>query len=273
MENDLVSVIMPAYNAARYISDSIESVLKQSHKNLELIIVDDGSTDNTLPIIQKFNDRRIKYFTQINSGVAAARNRGLTEMKGNFFCFLDADDLMPENSLSSRLNVFKEKPHLTIVGGAQEQRNENLSELIVTQFPIYEGNPMRELARLNAECFINCGTWLIRKSPYETYQFPLGWTHSEDLAFFFSISEKALLGTTQEIAQIYRRVSSSAMSNLKGLENGYWQFYKLVKASNKIESSDLYYLKRRILRIMLLSYLRQFDLLNAMRLIINFARK
>ena len=82
----------------------------------------------------------------------------------------------------------------------------------------------------------------------------------------------ALLGTTQEIAQIYRRINSSAMTNLNGLERGYWQFYKLVKSSNTIDTKDLNYLKKRIFRIMMLSYLRQLGVMDAVLLIVNFVK-
>ena len=92
---ELVSVILPAYNAAPFVSDAIDSVLAQTYKNLELIVVDDGSTDDTEKAISRYN--RIKFFHQQNSGAGAARNRGLYEAKGEYIAFIDADDLwLPE---------------------------------------------------------------------------------------------------------------------------------------------------------------------------------
>ena len=96
--NDLVSIIMPSYNTAKYIEESIQSVLNQTYKNWELIIVDDCSTDNTDEIVSQFNDKRIIYLkNEQNSGAAISRNRALREAKGKWIAFLDSDDLwLPE---------------------------------------------------------------------------------------------------------------------------------------------------------------------------------
>lgn len=94
----LVSVIMPSYNTARFIGETIQSVINQTYKELELLIVDDCSTDNTDEVVASFSDHRIKYFKNPkNSGAAVSRNRALREAKGEWIAFLDSDDLwMPE---------------------------------------------------------------------------------------------------------------------------------------------------------------------------------
>lgn len=96
--NELVSIIMPSYNTAKYIGESIECVLKQTYTNWELIIVDDCSSDNTDEVVSKYDDARIKYFkNKKNSGAAVSRNKALREAKGKWVAFLDSDDLwMPE---------------------------------------------------------------------------------------------------------------------------------------------------------------------------------
>lgn len=93
MENSiLISVVIPAYNAGDYIAQCIESLLCQSYKNLEIIVVDDGSTDNTAQIVQPYPE--VKYLYQPNSGVSAARNKGLDAALGEYIHFVDADDLL-----------------------------------------------------------------------------------------------------------------------------------------------------------------------------------
>lgn len=95
----LVSIIMPSYNTAQYIEQSIKSVIAQTYKNWELVVVDDCSTDNTDEIVEQFlTDKRIKYLkNEHNSGAAVSRNRALREAKGKWIAFLDSDDLwMPE---------------------------------------------------------------------------------------------------------------------------------------------------------------------------------
>lgn len=112
----LVSVIMPAYNAAPYIRESVASVLDQQHQNLELIIIDDGSTDGTADLIKGI-DPRITVLSQENSGPAAARNLGLSKARGEFIAFLDADDLWTPDKLTLQLSFFKENPEFGVVFG------------------------------------------------------------------------------------------------------------------------------------------------------------
>ena len=106
---DLVSIIMPSYNTAPYIKETMESVLVQSYQNWELLIVDDCSADNTDEIINLFHDPRIRYFkNDKNSGAAISRNRALREAKGRFIAFLDSDDLWMPQKLERQI-TFMEK--------------------------------------------------------------------------------------------------------------------------------------------------------------------
>ncbi len=106
--NSLVSVIIPAYNAEPYIEETVNRVLQQTHKNLELIIVNDGSTDNTLTKLKDLEktDTRISVLTKENSGVCDSRNLGLEKAKGNYLTFLDADDVWEPTFLEECLNRF-----------------------------------------------------------------------------------------------------------------------------------------------------------------------
>ena len=103
--NDLVSIIMPSYNTAQYISQSIQSVLAQTYLNWELIIVDDCSTDNTENVVSVFlNDNRIKFLkNERNSGAAVSRNRALREARGKWIAFLDSDDLWEPEKLKKQI--------------------------------------------------------------------------------------------------------------------------------------------------------------------------
>lgn len=92
--NQLISIIMPVYNAEKYLNRSIESVMNQTYKNIEIILVNDGSTDASLTICSNYQkaDSRIKLINQKNSGVSAARNRGIDEATGTYIMFIDSDD-------------------------------------------------------------------------------------------------------------------------------------------------------------------------------------
>lgn len=107
--NDLVSVIMPSYNTAQYIRESVNSVIAQTYKSWELIIVDDCSTDNTDEVISSIEDSRICYLkNEKNSGAAVSRNRALREAKGKWIAFLDSDDLWYPEKLEKQIRFMEE---------------------------------------------------------------------------------------------------------------------------------------------------------------------
>lgn len=107
--NDLVSIIMPSYNTGRFIKETVESVLAQTHSNFELIIVDDCSTDNTDEVVASFEDARIKYIkNEKNSGAAVSRNRALREATGKWIAFLDSDDLWEPEKLEKQIAFMTE---------------------------------------------------------------------------------------------------------------------------------------------------------------------
>lgn len=111
MEN-LVSIIMPSYNTGKYIAESIKSVLAQTYKNWELIIVDDCSTDNTDSVVANFKDERIIYLkNKKNSGAAISRNRALQEAKGKWIAFLDSDDLWLPQKLEKQISFMKKNAY------------------------------------------------------------------------------------------------------------------------------------------------------------------
>jgi len=114
----LLSIIIPAYNASDFISDAIESVLDQEFKDFELLIINDGSTDSTLEIINEFalKDNRIKAFSIKNSGPSAARNFGINESKGKYLMFLDSDDTFSKNALDKVCSNLKDNPDMLIFG-------------------------------------------------------------------------------------------------------------------------------------------------------------
>jgi glycosyltransferase involved in cell wall biosynthesis len=111
----LVSVIMPVYNGADYIGHAIESVLTQDYSSFEIIVIDDGSTDNTADIVRSYRDGRIRYLRQQNKGVSHARNFGIRNAKGQFIMPLDADDMMAPAFISRHLAEFQKHPEADLV--------------------------------------------------------------------------------------------------------------------------------------------------------------
>jgi glycosyltransferase involved in cell wall biosynthesis len=111
----LVSIIIPCYNRADIVSETVDSVLAQKYERFEMIIIDDGSTDNTREVISSYSDSRIRYFYQANGGLSAARNAGLNAAKGEFIAFLDSDDLWHDWKLSAQLEIFRRHPEAGLI--------------------------------------------------------------------------------------------------------------------------------------------------------------
>src|SRR5262245_16845767 len=104
-----VSVIIPSYNSARYLTDAVSSVLGQTFLDFEVLIIDDGSTDDTAAVISRYGER-VGYIRQLNAGVAAARNRGIKESRGRYVAFLDADDTWHQDKLETQVRALRENP-------------------------------------------------------------------------------------------------------------------------------------------------------------------
>jgi len=113
--NPLVSICIPTYNSGKWIKDTIHSALAQTWDNKELIIVDDGSVDNTYEVIKKFESDKVKIFRQENKGACAARNKALKGAKGDFIQWLDADDLLAPNKIENQLRNSDLNPYSKVL--------------------------------------------------------------------------------------------------------------------------------------------------------------
>lgn len=126
----LISIIIPLYNGGTYLRDCLESVISQSYRNMEIIIIDDGSTDGSLELSQEYasKDSRITIRTQLNSGVAAARNNGVSISKGDYFFFLDADDfLFPSTIEKLYRNLMENDADMSICNTCANSGNKVIS--------------------------------------------------------------------------------------------------------------------------------------------------
>jgi len=122
----LVSVIIPVYNYDRYLGEAIESVLNQTHQHLEVIVVDDGSTDRSAEVAKSFADRGVRYCYQANAGIGPARNKGVQSAEGEFIAFLDADDRWPLDKVERQLEAFESDETLEMVFGQALQLQNGL---------------------------------------------------------------------------------------------------------------------------------------------------
>ena len=116
MSDSIISIVMPTYNAAKFIHQTIQSVLNQSLSDFEYLILDDGSSDRSLAIAREYalGDRRIQVFSHPNQGVSATRNRGIKLARGSFIAFLDADDIWFPDKLAAHVEHFQANPNLAV---------------------------------------------------------------------------------------------------------------------------------------------------------------
>jgi glycosyltransferase involved in cell wall biosynthesis len=113
----LVSVIIPAYNQGKYVGEAIQSVLGQSFRDFEIIVINDGSTDETSQVAKSFSDARLRYIFQENQGLSAARNTGIRNSKGVYITYLDADDLFTPTKLAVLTQILEAEPDMGLVAG------------------------------------------------------------------------------------------------------------------------------------------------------------
>ncbi|UII21822.1 glycosyltransferase family A protein [Fulvivirga ligni] len=266
--NPLVTIIMPVFNARDFLYDSINSVISQSYSNWELLIINDGSTDESEEIINLFNDERICYFKKSNNGVSSARNVGLQNMRGKYFCFLDSDDLLSFNSIKDRLSVFFDDDRVDFVDGRVQIFDQNVDNVVREYVPTFEGDPFNSLLKLSEECFFGI-TWMIKNSAHVYYNFRENLTHGEDLLFYLSICSGKLYKSTDKVIYKRRIGHESAMSSLTSLENGYFNIYNILCHWPEINQVQLKYLLRRIKKIMFKSYLGRGKVLRALNVLLR----
>ncbi|WP_410174045.1 glycosyltransferase [Marinobacter orientalis] len=156
---------MPTYNRAKFLPDAVASVLAQTYTDLELIIVDDGSTDDTRKVLEPFlGDRRIRYFYQENQGQSYARNLALEQATGNFIAFLDSDDLWAPDKLKKQLAVFRAHQEVDIVHGDEAIIDEQGSVVSLENMKRYSGRITRKLLADNS---VSITTALVRRRCFE----------------------------------------------------------------------------------------------------------
>ena len=220
----LVSLIMPVYNAEAYIYKAIKSIIDQTYDNWELIVVNDGSSDNSKQIIESFYDIRIILFNQKNSGVSCARNLGLKNCKGSYIIFIDADDWLPINSISIRIDNFC-LSNIDIIDGAVSIHNSKLNlEKLYNRYPIGEGFYHRMILKMNSNHYFGLLSLTFKREILINFEFDQDMSHCEDLLFLFKIAafnQNIYYKSITQVIYCYRKEHISAMSNILKLCEGY----------------------------------------------------
>lgn len=163
--NPLVSIITPTFNRSDYLPEAIDSVLGQTYPNFELIIIDDGSTDDTKTLVDSYlTDPRINYIYQSNQGQSVARNKGIAESKGEFVCFLDSDNAWCPNKLERSVQEFRRFPEADIVYGDIILIDEKSAEIGKGSMKRYSGKITPYLLKDN---FVSMNTTMTRRKCFD----------------------------------------------------------------------------------------------------------
>jgi len=141
-----ITVLMPAYNTEAYIAEAIESILNQGFTDFEFLIINDGSTDGTLQIIESYTDPRIKYYTIENRGVTGALNFGLSLSRGTYIARFDADDVCYPQRLQVQFEFLEQNPGYVLVGSEADYIDQNGKYLFTYRFSDYENDEIRTAA-------------------------------------------------------------------------------------------------------------------------------
>jgi glycosyltransferase involved in cell wall biosynthesis len=161
----LVSIIIPAYNAEKYIERSIDSALRQTYKNIEIIVVDDGSTDKTAEVLKLYNDPRIVYRYQKNQNQSVARNNGIAISKGEYVTFLDTDDIYLPEKVEKSVDFFCQNPSYSIAYcNVLHFFSQNPSKFYRLKYTGYAGDV---LERLLKGSFININSIMISRDLFK----------------------------------------------------------------------------------------------------------
>lgn len=238
-QNHLVSIIIPAYNAASYIEETIQSIFNQTYQSWEIIIVNDGSTDNTMDVVRSFTDKRIECITQKNGGVASARNKGFYFAKGEYVVFFDADDLMTPAFLCERVQALNDDNATGFVGG------------LVETFPIKArskraaaSDPVKEILFFNSSFATVPSNYMFRKTILENNEirFNKELSSSADRFFILEVARftKGKYVGTESGKLLYRFTSQSMSNNVTpGLIIDNEKFYYELKRKNLLPDKKL----------------------------------
>ena len=210
------SIIIPVYNKQHFLELTLQSVLAQKFTNYEVLIIDDGSTDDSVSVVRQFNDARIKLIEQQNAGVSAARNRGIKEAVAEWVCFLDADDWYHPDYLSALHAMSQEFPERDVIatrflpmpdkadwspipwilGNREYELIENLPARWLKGIPFFTGS-----IAIRHNLLLSMQPW-----------FPLGENSGEDLDLWFRLAEETPILLLNQPLVAYRTAVASALS-------------------------------------------------------------
>lgn len=246
----IVSVIIPTYNRAKFITQSIDSVLSQTYKNFEIIVVDDGSTDNTKETLIPYRDK-IRYIYQRNHGASAARNTGIKHARGKYVAFLDSDDLWLPQKLEKQVRILDKNKDIGLVYSNFSYADEVGKITKVMGYnpkKFISGYIFKEILLRKAGCGY-LQTWLIRKSCFkEVGYLDEKFKMSEDRDIFVRITHRYnLYGISKPLTIVRQHTPVLRLGRSPTKEREYYYFKFLDKLFKEIDPTLNKAIKKRLI--------------------------
>ncbi|MGB5963091.1 MAG: glycosyltransferase family A protein [Coleofasciculaceae cyanobacterium] len=255
MQNSfVVSVIIPAYNAERTILETIASVQQQTFSDFEIIVINDGSTDRTLELVQGIQDERVKIFSYENGGLPVARNRGISRAKGEFIAFIDADDMWTSDKLELQVAILQQHPEAGVAYSWSRFMNERGELSYVVDDRHIEGNVYEKLLLNN---FLNNGSsLLVRREAIESAgKFDPTLKSCEDWDFYLRLAAKWSFVLVPKPQILYRQSSTAMTSKIDVMESA---ALITIERAYQAAPPKLQYLKNQTLARLDLYFARQY---------------
>ena len=226
-----VSVIIPTYNYGRFIAEAIQSVLQQTHRPDEIVVVDDGSTDDTAQVVAGFGDA-VKYVRQDNGGVCAARNKGVAESTGEIIAFMDADDTMEPESIAKQVALFSDE-RVGLVHCGLRLFDDETGETIELQLEGGEDGVADNLLLWEGASIAGPGAILVTREAFDSVDgFDTGMKVGEDWDFCYRVARKFKVRFVPEPLVNYRSHATAAHRNVAEMERGMSRFYEKAFSTN-----------------------------------------
>ncbi|MGG6293243.1 glycosyltransferase family 2 protein [Leptolyngbya sp. AN02str] len=237
-----ITVVIPAYNAMRYLPAAVDSVLNQTFTDFEILIVDDGSSDQVRSWASQLSDPRIRLISQPNQGLSGARNTGILQAQGDYVAFLDADDLWAPSKLEKQLRQFQERPELGLVHTWMEFIDESGKSTGRVMKSFAEGDTWNVLAERNV---IACPSVIVRRSCFDQVgMFDCQLRSLEDWDMWIRIAAQFPFAVVPEPLAYYRQTPGSMSKNCVVMEQS---FYIVIDKTFAQAPAELLPLKNRSL--------------------------
>jgi glycosyltransferase involved in cell wall biosynthesis len=237
MNSIIITVLMPVYNGEKYLSEAIESILNQTYKSFEFLIINDGSTDKSEEIILSYNDSRIKLVTQENRGISNALNTGLKYASGKYIVRMDADDISHPERIEKQYTFMKNNPEYILLGSDVNYMTENLDFIFHYSAPEYEHNKIEKMVRRYCP-FIHSSVIYQKDIVLEIGGYSESAYAFEDHFLWSKIINKGKTGNLRDTLVDVRLNVSSVSIDFKDYDKKYLETKEKVLRLGKITVSD-----------------------------------